>query len=221
MCVRVFRIAVGRENHAMYKIKAAMYENAFTDRRSPVGASSSEPTLQQQMADVIQKLQSDYDSLCAIERKKASDFEAKYSELLSTVETQKLMLGDLERKTLDVVRRRVRTRSSMCTCMLQHVPPGMCTASASRSRAPNPILLFTPGFEHCCELQMNTADKKFKEVTDHQIALQQEANSRREAVRAVSVAMQNSNLPTALRDALKALADSLMPTAIADEEEDD
>jgi pyruvate dehydrogenase complex dehydrogenase (E1) component len=54
---------------------------------------------------------------------------------------------------------------------------------------------------------MNTADKKFKEVTDHQIALQQEANSRREAVRAVSVAMQNSNLPTALRDALKALAD--------------
>ena len=97
----------------MYKIKAAMYENAFTDRRSPVGASSSEPTLQQQMADVIQKLQSDYDSLCAIERKKASDFEAKYSELLSTVETQKLMLGDLERKTLDVVRGRVRT--------LQHV----------------------------------------------------------------------------------------------------
>jgi hypothetical protein len=159
--------------------------------------------------------------LCAIERKKASDFEAKYSELLSTVETQKLMLGDLERKTLDVVRRRVRTRSSMCTCMLQHVPPGMCTASASRSRAPNPILLFTPGFEHCCELQMNTADKKFKEVTDHQIALQQEANSRREAVRAVSVAMQNSNLPTALRDALKALAHSLMPTAIADEEEED
>jgi len=51
--------------------------------------------------------------------------------------------------------------------------------------------------------------------------LQQEANSRREAVRAVSVAMQNSNLPTALRDALKALADSLMPNAIADEEEDD
>ncbi len=88
----------------MYKIKAAMYENAFTDRRSPVGASSSEPTLQQQMADVIQKLQSDYDSLCAIERKKASDFEAKYSEQLSTVETQKLLLGDLERKTLDVVR---------------------------------------------------------------------------------------------------------------------
>ena len=68
---------------------------------------------------------------------------------------------------------------------------------------------------------MNTADKKFKEVTDHQIALQQEANSRREAVRAVSVAMQNSNLPPALRDALKALADSLMPTAIADEEEED
>ena len=40
------------------------------------------------------------------------------------------------------------------------------------------------------------------------IALQQEANSRREAVRAVSVAMQNSNLPPALCDALKALADS-------------
>ena len=97
----------------------------------------------------------------------------------------------------------------------------MCTASASCSQAPVPISLITPGFEQWCELQMNTADKKFKEVTDHQIALQQEANSRREAVRAVAVAMQNSNLPTALRDALKALADSLMPTAIADEEEDD
>ena len=107
----------------MYKIKAAMYENAFTDRRSPVGASSSEPTLQQQMADVIQKLQSDYDSLCAIERKKASDFEAKYSEQLSTVETQKLLLGDLERKTLDVVRRRVRTRSQHVHLHApQHVP---------------------------------------------------------------------------------------------------
>jgi uncharacterized protein YqfA (UPF0365 family) len=82
-------------------------------------------------------------------------------------------------------------------------------------------LLFTPGFERCCELQMNTADKKFKEVTDHQIVLQQEANSRREAVRAVSVAAQNSNLPPALCEALKALADSLMPTAIPDEEADD
>ena len=82
-------------------------------------------------------------------------------------------------------------------------------------------MLFTPGFERCCELQMNTADKKFKEVTDHQIVLQQEANSRREAVRAVSVAAQNSNLPPALCEALKALADSLMPTAIPDEEADD
>ena len=68
---------------------------------------------------------------------------------------------------------------------------------------------------------MNTADKKFKEVTDHQIVLQQEANSRREAVRAVSVAAQNSNLPPALCEALKALADSLMPTPIPDEEADD
>ena len=67
---------------------------------------------------------------------------------------------------------------------------------------------------------MNTADKKYKEVTDHFFTTQQEANSRREAVRAVSVVMQNSNLPPALCDALKALADSFMPTAIADETED-
>ena len=57
---------------------------------------------------------------------------------------------------------------------------------------------------------MNTADKKYKGVTDHFFMMQQEANSRREAVRAVSVAMQNSNLPPALCDALQALADSLM-----------
>ena len=96
----------------------------------------------------------------------------------------------------------------------------MCTARASCSQAPVPISLLTLGFEQWCELQMNTADMKYKEVTDHFLMMQQEANSRREAVRVVSVAMQNSNLPPALCDALKALANSFMPTAIADESDE-
>ena len=88
----------------------------------------------------------------------------------------------------------------------------MCTVT--------PDVTVTPVTPLHPKLQMNTADMKYKEVTDHFLMMQQEANSRREAVRAVSVAMQNSNLPPALCEALKSLADSFMPTAIADESEE-
>ena len=100
----------------MYKIKAGMYDTTFTDRRSTEGAASSEPTLQQQFTDQVQKLQADYETLYSIERKKAKDFEAKYVAEATSVQTQKLMIAELEKKTTDLVR-----AESACTPGSRHI----------------------------------------------------------------------------------------------------
>ena len=114
----------------MYKIKAGMYDTTFTDRRSTEGAASSEPTLQQQFTDQVQKLQADYDTLYSIERKKAKDFEAKYAAEVTNVQsTQKLMIAELEKKTMDVVR-----AESACTPGSRHLSPGCRAVELSRLR---------------------------------------------------------------------------------------
>ena len=100
----------------MYKIKAGMYDNTFNDRRSTEGSARSNPTLQQQFTDQIQKLQADYDTLYSIERKKAKDFEAKYVAEVTSVQTQKLMIAELEKKTMDLVR-----AESACTPGSRHI----------------------------------------------------------------------------------------------------